>query len=179
MFTNLLGVTYACGVGLIAANFMRTKQINDFDDELRNLREYDTSWETINKEAITTTQTKMRKSPKDMVILLAQVPKEEELEEQKVRIQKAKLKQDSEENLIFSRVNSYSILLDPVKHFEHKFSRKDKFTLTINNAKQEHPIEIQFNSGNATTFFDMETIGDQSPTYSKMSAADRLKKFYF
>lgn len=55
MLTNLLGITYACGVGLITSNIVRAKYINDFDDELRNLREYDTSWEPINKEAVTTT----------------------------------------------------------------------------------------------------------------------------
>jgi hypothetical protein len=58
---------------------IRTKLTNDFDEEVRNLREYDLSWEVINKDTII--QTSGSDKPKDMVMLLAKVPDKEVLEE--------------------------------------------------------------------------------------------------
>ena len=50
--TKVLGFAYFVGSSYIGYNFTRTKFINDFDEEVRNLREYDLSWEPINKDSI-------------------------------------------------------------------------------------------------------------------------------
>jgi len=50
MITGALFTGYAFGVGAIVYNITRIKMQDDFENEIRKLREYDYNHETINAE---------------------------------------------------------------------------------------------------------------------------------
>lgn len=50
MITSTLFAGYAFGVGAIVYNLSRTKLQDDFENDIRSLREYDFSHEPINTE---------------------------------------------------------------------------------------------------------------------------------
>lgn len=67
MITTALFTGYAFGVGAIVYNISRTKLQDDFENEIRKLREYDFSHEQINPE---------KDLPADVLILAKYKPEE-------------------------------------------------------------------------------------------------------
>jgi hypothetical protein len=111
MITGALFSGYALGVGAIVYNITRTKMQDDFENEIRKLREYDFGHETINSE---------KDLPINCIMLAKYVPEDNQhipSKEPKIKVgldEKAPVQND----LIFSRVLSYSVLLDPTKYVE-------------------------------------------------------------
>jgi hypothetical protein len=124
MITGALFSGYALGVGAIVYNITRTKMQDDFENEIRKLREYDFGHETINSE---------KDLPINCIMLAKYVPEDNQhipSKEPKIKVgldEKAPVQND----LIFSRVLSYSVLLDPTKFVEVRSSIMQESGLTI------------------------------------------------
>ena len=104
MITSTLFAGYSFGVGAIAYNLTRMKLQDDFENEVRKLREYDFSHEAINTE-------------KDLPIKCMILAKYNPADNTEVRQQEQRLNKEGEK-VLFSRVQSYSNILDPTKYTE-------------------------------------------------------------
>jgi hypothetical protein len=124
MITGALFSGYTLGVGAIMYNITRTKMQDDFENEIRKLREFDFGHETINSE---------KDLPINCIMLAKYVPEDNQhipSKEPKIKVgldEKAPVQND----LIFSRVLSYSVLLDPTKYVEVRSSVLQEYGLTI------------------------------------------------
>ncbi|CDW74479.1 UNKNOWN [Stylonychia lemnae] len=105
MLTSGLFAGYSFGVGAIVYNLCRTKLQNDFEQELRNLREYDFQNETI----------PLKELPVKCMILAKYDPEQNK----DLQFQNAKQSEPDEQKsqLLFSRVLSCSNVVDPAKYF--------------------------------------------------------------
>ena len=115
MITGALFAGYTVGVGAIVYNITRSKLQDDFENEVRKLREYDFGHETINTE---------KDLPVECIMLAKYVP--EDNKHIKVKEPKIKLgldeKPPAHNELLFSKAISYSVLLDPTRYVEVSFS---------------------------------------------------------
>ncbi len=116
MITGALFTGYAFGVGAIIYNITQIKLQNDFENDIRKLREYDYSHEEIVVET-------HLKTPNDAIILLKYNPEQN----QHLKVVSQKIQQslpgegsteEKKPELFFSKVVSYSNLLDPTKYIE-------------------------------------------------------------
>ena len=124
MITGALFSGYALGVGAIVYNITRTKMQDDFENEIRKLREYDFGHETINSE---------KDLPIKCIMLAKYVPEDNQhipSKEPKIKVGLDE-KAPAQNDLIFSRVLSYSVLLDPTKYFEVRSSLFEESGVTI------------------------------------------------
>ena len=103
MLTSALFTGYSFGIGSIVYNLTKIKMQNDFEEDLKKLREYNLEHETINVE---------RDLPAKCMLLIRSPPLQD--------LSKAcvsKLSQDNPNKFYFTQVISFSNLLDPTMYF--------------------------------------------------------------
>ncbi|TNV76866.1 hypothetical protein FGO68_gene13258 [Halteria grandinella] len=163
MITSALFAGYAFGVGAITYNLTRTKLQDDFENDVRKLREYDFGHETINTE-------------KDLPIKCIILAKYNPADNTDLRQSDTKLAQKGEK-VLFSQVTFYSTILDPTKYLEYNFKGKDSFKLTFKaDDVQQYPLDVEFRG--KSKLFDLETLG-QEKEYMGQSLSDRVKRIYY
>ena len=135
MITTGLFAGYALGVAAITYNISKVKLQDDLEAQVRKLIEYDFSHEKIEVE-------KDPKISQDSIILVKYKPEEN----QHIKSISPKIQNFSGEEkeivpeLIYSKVISFSNLVDETKYFEvvfffiliilqHKFGKNDGFTM--------------------------------------------------
>jgi len=124
MLTGALFSGYTLGVGAIMYNITRTKMQDDFENEIRKLREFDFGHETINSE---------KDLPINCIMLAKYVPEDNQhipSKEPKIKVGLDE-KPPVQNDLIFSRVLSYSVLLDPTKYVKVRSSVLQEYGLKI------------------------------------------------
>lgn len=132
MITGALFSGYALGVGAIVYNITRTKMQDDFENDIRKLREYDYGHETINSE---------KDLPINCIMLAKYVPEDNQhipSKEPKIKVGLDE-KAPAQNDLIFSRVLPYSVLLDPTKYVEVISTLMREYNMKI--------FEFSINSG--------------------------------
>ena len=111
MITGALFAGYTVGVSAIIYNITRSKMQDDFENEVRKLREYDFGHETINTE---------KDLPVNCIMLAKYVPEDNkhlQVKEPKIKIG-LEDKPAAHNELLFSKALSYSVLLDPTRYLE-------------------------------------------------------------
>jgi hypothetical protein len=107
MLTYTLFAGYVAGAGAIVYNLAQIKLQNDYEQEIRALREYDLSCDAVNPE---------KDLPAEVMVLAKYKP--ESNQHLKPRPPLLKNEQSSGKELLMSSAISYSNVLDPTRYFE-------------------------------------------------------------
>ncbi len=108
MLTTGLFAGYSFGVGAIIYNLSKIKLQDDFEREIRDLREYDIQNEMIKAE---------KDLPANCMVLAKYIPSDNP----HIKFQNPKLgrqSEDTESKLMFSKVVAFSNVLDPTRYFK-------------------------------------------------------------
>ena len=152
---------------------VRAKLQDDFENEIKECREYD-----LANEKIKIGTDKIDPNAKYIVLANHKGQKQETTkDDEKVNAESAEP--------IFVYTVPYANVLDPVRYFQTKLKRRQAFTLTIDEPKQDLPFDVVFENRAKPIFFELDEIPkDQIPQshldrMSKPSSKDNLLKSYY
>ena len=131
MLTSLFGFTYGASVLGIGYNFSRIRNIDDFTEGIKQYREYDFTYEKIDQHTL----------PTKSLVLVHIGNNEDNIKFAKQPEMTVSDSIKEGESLLYSKVISFSNLLDPVMYYQQKFP-KNSIKLRILNEKSEQELEI-------------------------------------
>lgn len=113
MLTTILGAAYATTIAGSAYNMAKIRLNDDYVEEIKQYREYDFTYEKVDPSAL----------PRKSIVHVKIDPNEENFQFAK----EPKLQTDDSlkenEKMLYSRVISFSNLLDPALYFHQKFGK--------------------------------------------------------
>ena len=130
MINSLLFGTYSLSIGAIIYNIAKTKLQDDFENEIRQYREYDYNNEKLKKE-------QFQSGKESKCIILAKY-KDPYLHQENQNI-------EDQKKILFERDIAIFNILDPSKLFSTKIKSNEQFSMVFdNNDYQEGNLEIKF-----------------------------------
>jgi hypothetical protein len=157
MLNSVLFGTYCVTVGIIGANTIRAKLMDDMDRELKAYREYDFNYEKMKPE-------QFQKAKEENCIILAKYTAPE----------------GTEDKVYFKRKLPFFHQDSAGRFFQTRLGRSEAFSFEFNQSEKnaETPLKVTFPKGLKLQCFDIDTIELTKNPPGPANFKDRIVAWY-